>query len=263
LSENQQSKALMAKLIELDGKLEAIEGLLSGQVPLNRKPGAAPEFPDAENPRDTFPESLEHSDNAKSSPSWARSKHLLPLRAAITASEIKNIFQRVDKINRDEEIMARVERLERQNRKVTILAALSITFMILMLAVFTALMFQSKFLNKGVGVLSSQPGESLKPPPVQENAAKVDEPQPPEPVAKLTEPKPAEPMKPVSDETPGEVIPNVTYVGSITSNKYHYPHCKWVAQISPQKLRTFSSVKEAQEQGYIPCPACGAPNHDP
>lgn len=268
MSENQPSEDLMRKLIELDSKLEAINSTLASQSPLDQKPVSAPDLPDAENPSNTIPEPLEDTGNGMSPSSWAESKNHLPRRAAITASEVENIFQRVEKINRDEEIMERVERLERQNRKITILGSLSITFMVLVLAVFTVLMFQANLLGNGIGRLVSQRGESLQQPPVPENAAKADEPQPPEPVAKVTdakvtEPKAAEPMKPVSDATPPEAVPPVTYVGSITSNKYHFPHCKWVAQIYPKKRRTFSSVKEAQEQGYIPCPTCGPPNRDP
>jgi ssDNA-binding Zn-finger/Zn-ribbon topoisomerase 1 len=251
MSENQQLKDLMEKLSQVDSKLDAINGLLASQSPLDRKPVATPDSPDAENPGDRIPESLEDSDHAESSYSWTHPKNPLPPRGAITASEVETIFQRVEKINRDKEILKRVERLERQNRKITILGSLSMTFMFLVLAVFTVLMFQANLLSKGVGLLSSQGGESLTQPPAQENAAKV------------TEPKLAEPMKPVSDATPTEVIPLVTYVGSITSNKYHYPHCKWAAKINPQRLRTFSSVKEAQEQGYIPCPTCGPPRQDP
>lgn len=135
--------------------------------------------------------------------------------------------------------------------------------MVLVLAVFTVLMYQANLLTKGAGLQVSQGDKSLKKPPVQVNVAKVDEPQTPEPVAQVTESKPAEPIKPVSDATPAEVIPPVTYVGSITSNKYHYPHCKWTALIHPKKLRTFSSIKEAQELDYIPCPTCGPPDSNP
>lgn len=275
MSENQQSKDLMEKLTQVDSKLEAINSLLASQAPLNRKPVAAPDLPDVEQPRNTIPESLEDADNAESSYSWAQSKNPLPRRAAVTASEVETIFQRVEKINRDEEIMERVERLERQNRKITILGSLSMTFTVLALAVAAVLMFQANLLGKGSRLQTSQGGESFKQSSAQENAAKVDEPksnepvakvsepQSTEPIAKVTEPKPAEAMKPVSDTKPTEVIPLVTYLGSITSNKYHYPHCKWAAQINPQRLRTFSSVKEAQEQGYIPCPTCGPPAYDP
>ncbi len=263
MSENQQSKDLMAKLTQVDSKLEAINSLLADKASLDRQAPTAPDSADAENPGNPIPGSLEDADNEEASRSWAQSKNPLPRRAAITASEAESIFQRVEKINRDAEILERVERLERQNRKITLLGSLFMTFMVLVLAVFTVLMFQANLWSKGAGLQASQGGEPLKQPPAQEKAAKVDEPKPTEPVVKVTEPKPAESMKPVSDAKPAKVIPPVKYVGSITSNKYHYPNCKWAAEINPKKLRTFSSVKEAREQGYIPCPTCGPPHHDP
>ena len=51
----------------------------------------------------------------------------------------------------------------------------------------------------------------------------------------------------------------VVYVGSRTSNKYHYPTCKWAKKIRPERLIIFKSVKEAQEHHYIPCPVCKPP----
>jgi hypothetical protein len=56
-------------------------------------------------------------------------------------------------------------------------------------------------------------------------------------------------------ETEAEVV----YLGSKTSNKYHLPSCKWATTIRPSNLITFKSVKEAQERGYHPCPACKPP----
>ncbi len=56
-----------------------------------------------------------------------------------------------------------------------------------------------------------------------------------------------------------EAEAEVVYVGSKTSNKYHLPSCKWAKMINPSKLITFKSVKEAQEQGYHPCPVCKPP----
>jgi hypothetical protein len=49
------------------------------------------------------------------------------------------------------------------------------------------------------------------------------------------------------------------YVGSKTSNKYHYPTCKWAQKIRPERLIIFKSVQEAQEHHYIPCPVCKPP----
>lgn len=49
------------------------------------------------------------------------------------------------------------------------------------------------------------------------------------------------------------------FVGSKTSNKYHYPTCKWVKEIKPHKLIEFYSPETATKAGYIPCPACKPP----
>ncbi|MBN1363889.1 MAG: hypothetical protein JW976_03700 [Syntrophaceae bacterium] len=49
------------------------------------------------------------------------------------------------------------------------------------------------------------------------------------------------------------------FVGSKTSNKYHYPTCKWVKQIKPHKIIKFRSPEEAVKAGYIPCPTCRPP----
>ena len=49
------------------------------------------------------------------------------------------------------------------------------------------------------------------------------------------------------------------FVGSKTSNKYHYATCKWVKEIKPYKIIKFSSPEEATKAGYIPCPTCNPP----
>jgi hypothetical protein len=60
--------------------------------------------------------------------------------------------------------------------------------------------------------------------------------------------------------SPGrEVAAEPIYVGSKTSNKYHYPTCKWARTIKPARLIKFKSVEEAQERHYIPCPVCKPP----
>lgn len=55
---NHQSQDLMKKLIEVDDKLEAINGLLAGQAP-PKKPMAGWDLPDAEIPRDPIPDPSE------------------------------------------------------------------------------------------------------------------------------------------------------------------------------------------------------------
>jgi hypothetical protein len=62
---------------------------------------------------------------------------------------------------------------------------------------------------------------------------------------------------------PKEKVAPVKYVGSKTSNKYHYPYCKWVKLIKPERLLTFSSVREAKDSGnYVRCPTCRPPFTD-
>jgi hypothetical protein len=56
--------------------------------------------------------------------------------------------------------------------------------------------------------------------------------------------------------------PPVKYVGSKTSNKYHYPDCKWAKTIWPARMVGFKSVEHAHEDGYIPCPVCKPPVTD-
>ena len=58
---------------------------------------------------------------------------------------------------------------------------------------------------------------------------------------------------------PPSPVPTVKFVGSRTSNKYHYPDCKFAKQIRPEKLVTFSSVEEAREKRYAACPTCKPP----
>lgn len=49
------------------------------------------------------------------------------------------------------------------------------------------------------------------------------------------------------------------FVGSKTSNKYHYPTCKWAKEILPDKLMKFDSPETAHQARYIPCPICKPP----
>lgn len=46
------------------------------------------------------------------------------------------------------------------------------------------------------------------------------------------------------------------YVGSINSDKYHYPFCQWAQKIYPENEIWFSSEEEAQASGYVPCKVC-------
>ena len=43
------------------------------------------------------------------------------------------------------------------------------------------------------------------------------------------------------------------FVGSVNSNKYHWPDCPWAKKIAPQNQIWFSSESEAQAAGYVRC----------
>ncbi len=43
------------------------------------------------------------------------------------------------------------------------------------------------------------------------------------------------------------------FVGSINSNKYHWPDCPWAKKIAEENQVWFSSEQEAQNAGYIRC----------
>jgi micrococcal nuclease len=49
------------------------------------------------------------------------------------------------------------------------------------------------------------------------------------------------------------------FVGSVRSNKYHYPDCRWAERISPANEIWFDSAADARAQGYEPCGACRPP----
>lgn len=50
------------------------------------------------------------------------------------------------------------------------------------------------------------------------------------------------------------------FVGSIKSDKYHYPNCENAKTIQPHNLIWFSSVAEAKKAGYKPCGGCKPPS---
>ena len=63
----------------------------------------------------------------------------------------------------------------------------------------------------------------------------------------------------------GEETPEATpteagkYVGSVASDKYHYPSCRWAEKIKPENQVWFASSEEARAAGYVPCGVCKPP----
>ncbi len=57
----------------------------------------------------------------------------------------------------------------------------------------------------------------------------------------------------LAGETEQEETEQGKFVGSVNSNKYHWPECPSAKKISPQNQIWFSSEAEAQAAGYAPC----------
>ncbi len=63
---------------------------------------------------------------------------------------------------------------------------------------------------------------------------------------------------PTSPPTPteGDTESECTYVGSVNSDKYHRPDCRYAENILPENRACFGSKAEAEAAGYLPCKVC-------
>ena len=61
-----------------------------------------------------------------------------------------------------------------------------------------------------------------------------------------------------TDEPQQQVMPDSDdqYVGSVNSDKYHYPSCRWAKKILPENRVWFRDKGHAAEYGYVPCKVC-------
>jgi hypothetical protein len=66
---------------------------------------------------------------------------------------------------------------------------------------------------------------------------------------------------PSSDHALGAtaVASEKVFVGSVKSNKYHYPSCGSAKNILPENEIWFSSSADARLHGYVPCGRCHPP----
>jgi len=63
-------------------------------------------------------------------------------------------------------------------------------------------------------------------------------------------------LQPTPTQQPTEQAAKGKYVGSIKSNKYHYPDCRYAKEIKPENEIWFKTEEEALAAGYEPCGAC-------
>lgn len=83
--------------------------------------------------------------------------------------------------------------------------------------------------------------------------------------APKTEPQKEEPVREPQEQPVVEIDPEqafreklnqYNYVGSIESDKYHYPRCRWTDTINDSNLVHFDTEEEAVAAGYLPCGTC-------
>lgn len=61
------------------------------------------------------------------------------------------------------------------------------------------------------------------------------------------------------DHTQDSFTKQAVFVGSIKSDKYHYPSCRWAKKINPENEIWFTSSTDARNHGYVPCKVCNPP----
>ena len=68
-------------------------------------------------------------------------------------------------------------------------------------------------------------------------------------------------QSPSSQNAQNEVTkaPEYVFVGSIKSDKYHYPSCNAAKKIKPENEIWFTSSADARAHGYVPCGICNPP----
>jgi len=166
--------------------------------------------------------------------------------------------QEAQKAEREGEIIERLVTLEKQTRRIALigLGFIGLTTVILLLL---ALHLKRVYLGDKIS-LSGDQGISHHQP---QNLAGGPG-SPPKTTGVATDSQRSIPRQPEAASSPPSPGAGAAprYIGSKTSNKYHYPDCKWAKRISPQNLTTFPSVKEAQGKGYISCPGCKPPLTD-
>ena len=70
------------------------------------------------------------------------------------------------------------------------------------------------------------------------------------------DPEPTPAPQPQPEPAPQENTQKTGYVGSIDSDKYHSPGCRWVKKILPENEIWFATKEEAAAAGYSPCGTC-------
>lgn len=67
------------------------------------------------------------------------------------------------------------------------------------------------------------------------------------------------PQKVPEEPAPQPSVTEGKFVGSIKSDKYHFPKCRHAESIKPENDIWFNSIQDAKSKGYAPCGVCKPP----
>ena len=105
-----------------------------------------------------------------------------------------------------------------------------------------------------------EPDKEMETETIAVTDAKVgSSPEVPEPEEPIVQEQPEVPIAPSFDEPVAETTSQKSsgvYVGSIDSDKYHNPGCRFAKEILPENEIWFDSTEDAQNSGYSPCGGC-------
>jgi hypothetical protein len=269
---------LVGKLARIDSEWESLKGLLTFRVPYkNDEPAKSPAAHGA------F--AMDMADNVvdfpgPSSTAIQTGGEGIHRPVAITPGELEAITQKRGENRHDKTLTERLITVERQIHKLTLLVTAFMTLAIALLAVLTFLGFKGNFVNWSTSrqpqeiAAASNPSSPEAMVPANDRQSATVAPLVPandrqlSSATAMTSPSDLQsvsataiPGENVGTSTEKETLPAVAepapkFVGSMTSNKAHYPDCKWAAKINPKNLITFTSMAAAREQGYLPCPVC-------
>lgn len=126
-----------------------------------------------------------------------------------------------------------------------------------MLALFLAVLLLTGCTAK---TAKREPDKEREPETIAVPDAKVgSSPEAPEPAEPIVQEKPEVPIAPPFDEPVTETTSQKSsgvYVGSVDSDKYHNPSCRFAKEILPENEIWFDSIEDAQNSGYSPCGGC-------
>lgn len=126
-----------------------------------------------------------------------------------------------------------------------------------MLALFLAVLLLTGCTAK---TAKREPDKEREPETIAVTDAKVgSSPEAPEPAEPILQEQPEVPIAPSFDEPVTETTSQKSsgvYVGSVDSDKYHNPSCRFAKEILPENEIWFDSIEDAQNSGYSPCGGC-------